>query len=453
MTKALEIEAGTALAAWQSQLSRAPQILLGLSGGLDSMVLLNLVLKTVPAKRVLALHVNHGLSPNAEHWQAVVTRHCQTVGVQLHTESVEVSESGEGPEAAARAARYAVFEQRLEQGGLLLLGHHADDQVETVLYHLLRGSGTKGLSGMPAQRSLGAGQLLRPLLEWRKSDLKRYAEEQGLSWIEDESNRQNQFDRNYLRNQVLPAIAKRWPEYSRSVQLTAKLAGEAEILAEKLAADDILQLQPRQERGGWSINIELLSSLTELRQRNVLRHWPALYNLPLPGYKTIDQIVDSLLSAREDASPLVSQQSLHWRRFQERLYLLDVSLLPKENTQTLEGPQNLQWDLARPLELADGSRLVAEQVLGEGLYIDADERLTLRYRQGGERCRPAGRGHSNSLKKLFLEYHVEPWWRDRLPLLYRGETLVAVGDYWVCEGWQAMPGQQGKKILWQPNSL
>lgn len=447
LTKPLGIDAGSALAAWQPQLREASEIFVGLSGGLDSVVLLNLLLKTVPAKRVSALHIHHGLSPNADHWQAAVVSHCEKLGVRLHVEQVEVRESGEGLEAAARKARYEVFERMLQPSGLLVLGHHADDQVETVLYHLLRGSGTKGLSGMPAQRSLGGGCLIRPLLQWRKADLKLYAEAQGLSWVEDESNAQDQYDRNFLRNQVIPVIAQRWPDYDRSVQLSAQLSGDAELLAEELATIDIAQLQPRRERGGWSIDIGLLSALSGRRQRNIMRHWPALHNLPMPGYKTIDEITDSLLTARQDANPLVTQPSAQWRRFNERLYLLSIMPLSPETK------EDFQWDLAESLELSDGSYLIAEQSLGEGLSVVDKEPLTVRYRQGGERCKPEGRGHSNSLKKLLLEYRVEPWWRDSLPLLYRGETLVAVGDYWVCEGWQAKPGQPGKKILWQPNSL
>ena len=207
----------------------------------------------------------------------------------------------------------------------------------------------------------------------------------------------------------------------------------------------------RAERAGWSICIDALQALDAVRQKNILRHWPGQRNLPMPNQKIVAQIMGSILDAEADAEPLVSWQSLHWRRFQGRLYLLPSAALAKSQGQVA------YWVIDEPddqrLELADGSCLVAVEAQGQGLAVPSGEGLTVRYRQGGERCKPEGRAHSSSLKKLFLEYRVEPWWRDRMPLLYLGETLVAVGDCWVCEGWQAGPAQRGKKIHWQPNSL
>lgn len=442
---------GTAVFANWPQIHSTPQVLVGLSGGLDSVVLASLLLEVLGPEQICAVHVNHGLSKNADYWQAQATAFCDAQGIKIHAESVEVKADGEGLEAAARSARYAVFDRLLTEQGVLLLGHHADDQVETVLYHLLRGSGAKGLSGMPAQRPLGQGQLIRPLLNWKKSDLLTYAQYKGLGWVEDESNQQDKFDRNYLRNQVVPKIAQRWPGYVESIQSSAQHSAEANQLAEQLACEDLSGLDMRAERAGWSICIDALQALDAVRQKNILRHWPGQRNLPMPNQKIVAQIMESILDAEADAEPLVSWQSLHWRRFQGRLYLLPSAALTKSQGQVA------YWVIDEPddqrLELADGSCLVAVEAQGQGLAVPSGEGLTVRYRQGGERCKPEGRAHSSSLKKLFLEYRVEPWWRDRMPLLYLGETLVAVGDCWVCEGWQAGPAQRGKKIHWQPNSL
>ena len=447
------------LSAWQQQLGTAPQILVALSGGLDSTVLLQLLVTTVSPARLYAVHINHGLSANADQWQAQAEDYCQSLGVQLHCEAVEVISAGEGIEAAARHARYAVFERLLQKDGLLLLGHHADDQVETLLYQMLRGSGAKGLSGMPVQRVLGQGQLIRPLLSTSKAQLKDYALKQKLSWCEDESNADDKFDRNYLRNQVVPVIAQRWPDYRQSMGLSAELSSEAEQLAAALAEEDFARLDGREERAGWSICVNQLLSLDDLRQRNILHHWPGLNNLAKPNKTIIAQIKDSVIGAREDGEPEVIWRSTRWRRFRSRLYLLrnrsaECYLEPHSEPlcDSISALESV-WYAEEPLELADGSSLIAEDVDGAGLLIPEGQPLTVRYRHGGERCRPVGRGHSNSLKKLLLEFAVEPWWRDRMPLLYMGETLVAVGDCWICEGWQAAPQQRGKKIHWQVNSL
>ena len=451
LTDSDSLEAGALLAPWQQQLDEATQILVALSGGLDSTVLLHLLATLVPAERLCAVHIHHGLSPNADDWQASAEDYCRSLDVQLLCETVEVIASGEGIEAAARSARYKVFERLLQPGGLLLLGHHGDDQMETMLYQLLRGSGTRGMSGIPVQRPLGSGQLIRPLLSLGRSQLQAYAERRRLSWIEDESNTQDRFDRNYLRKHVVPAIAQRWPNYRQAMQLSAAHSAEAEQLAEILAQQDLSRLDLREERAGWSISIQQLLKLDDLRQRNIHRHWPALRDLPRPNKKIIAEINNSVIQINDAAEPLLEWQGMQWRRFQGRLYLLVCT------GAEFDSQQQYGWDIdktiGQELEIADGSHLVAREAIGEGLALAPNQPLRISYRQGGERCRPAGRGHSNSLKKLFLEYGVEPWWRDRTPLLYVDKTLVAVGDYWVCEGWQAQTGQSGKKILWRHNSL
>ena len=441
------LSATNVFALWQQQLDSAPQVLVALSGGLDSTLLLHLLTEVVPLERIRAIHINHGLSPDADAWQAQAEGYCHSLGVAFYAETIQVVADGEGLEAAARSARYGVFKHVLEKDAVLLLGHHGDDQAETLLYRLMRGSGSKGLAGMPAQRDLGLGQLIRPLLPWSKAELQHAAAERQLRWVEDGSNADNRFDRNYLRNQVIPTIAQRWPDYTGSFGQSATHAMEAEQLAEVLAKEDLAQLELRVERAGWSIAIELLLSKSDLRQRNILRYWPAVCGLPMPNRQIIDEITGSILSARDDGSPQVVWQSIQWRRFRGRLYLL------KSQSVQFDQTRHWQWSLDHRLELADGSCLEVQEITGEGLMLAPNDCLTVRYRQGGERCRPAGRSHSNSLKKLLQEYALEPWWRDRMPLLYVGKTLVAVGDCWICDGWQAGPQQQGKKILWQTNCL
>ena len=441
------LNSATVFSPWQGQLEAAPQILVGFSGGLDSTVLMALLVDIIPAQRLCAVHVNHGLSNNASQWQSHTEAFCRSLGVQLHSESVTVQETGQGLEAAAREARYQVFENLLQQDGLLLLGHHADDQVETVLYHLLRGSGSKGLSGIPASRAIARGQLIRPLLSWQKAQLQTYAEQRKLSWIEDETNLESTFDRNYLRNNVVPEIAARWPDYAQRIARSAQLSKDSEDLALVVAVEDLQGLDARVGRGGWSLCLNAFAALTVVRQKNTLRQWPGLLQLPLPGHKIIDEILCAVIRAREDAAPKIMWQGLRWGRFRNRLYLVAVSdQLPVMN-------QGLLWQPEMPLVLPDGSSLVGEITLGQGLYLESGQPVMVRTRLGGERCMPAGRKHSNSLKKLLQESNLEPWWRDRIPLLYRGEQLVAVGDLWVCEGYQAAPDQPGISVSWHLNSL
>lgn len=433
---------------WLSRLEEAPQVMVGFSGGVDSTVLLHILCAVIPAEKILAVHVHHGLSGSADMWQKQAGVFCASLGVQMRSESVSISPSGEGLEAAAREERYKVFQKRLEKDGLLLLAHHADDQVETVLYHLLRGSGPKGLAGIPAERPIGQGQLIRPLLPYPKQALKAYAEENGLNWVEDESNRQDEFDRNYLRNQVIPSISERWPDYAARIRHSSNLCRETDGLVISIARDDLALLDVQSERAGWSLSMQRFFSLTQSRQKNFLRHWPGFYGLPLPGHKIVAEIIDSLLHAREDAEPKVSWKNVQINRYRDRLFLL----LRSDRPESVEDAC-LYWQVDEPLVLPDGNCLDAERVNGGGLRVDDGAAFTVCFRKGGERCKPAGRQHSNSLKKLLQEYGLEPWWRNRVPLIFIGEELVAVGDLWVCEGWQATDGETGLNIRWQTSLL
>ena len=433
---------------YRAELEAAPRVLVGLSGGVDSVVLLHLLQRMLDPQKIEALHINHGLSPNALQWQENAQQLCRKLGVRCHIEQVEVSGSGEGLEAAARNARYQVFENYLSDGGLLLLAHHGDDQVETVFYHLLRGSGPRGLAGIPERRQLSGGGLLRPLLAVSKQMLLDYAQKHELRWDDDESNTQIHFDRNYLRHQLIPPLAKRWPDYLSRVAASAWLCGESEQLAVEVADDDLLSVDVRSERAGWSVDLESLTQLSRLRAENLLRHWPGLCGLALPGKVVIAEIVRTVILARADARPQVDWLGARMTRSGQRLYLL------RRGVQ--EGvPDNCchTWDMKAPLRLPDGSSVFAELATGDGLVLPKGAVVEVRTRQGGERCHPAGREHSNKLKKLLQEYGLEPWWRDRLPLLFVERELAAVGDLWVCEGFQAKAGQQGVKIRWQVTCL
>ena len=436
----------SALDTWHQSIESAPQLLVAVSGGLDSMLLLTLLAERVNPERLTAVHINHGISENADNWQAQVAQYCQQLGVALVSEKVTLMNSGEGLEAEARNARYAVFEGLLEHNGLLFLGHHADDQVETVLYRLMRGAGAKGLSGMPNKRVLGKGYLVRPFLDCAKSTLENEAQLRNLAWIEDESNEDNRFDRNYLRNAVIPQISQRWPDYTQSIKRTAELSSESDQLAKELAVIDLQALDLKEERAGWSISIKALLMLSPLRQKNILRYWSELQSLVPPSMTIIDEVLTSVISARQDACPEVIWQLQRWSRFKNRLYLLQCT------RQEFKAEQIFSWDMQKQLDLDDDNHLRADKQMGQGIKSTVKQ-VEIRFRQGGERCKPAGRGHSNSLKKLLLEYELAPWLRHRVPLIYVDEQLIAVGDLWVCEDWLASSDEIGQMIHWQVDSV
>lgn len=421
--------------------SRLPQprptgYLVAYSGGRDSHVLLHLLaaLRARLGAPLRALHINHGLQAPADAWATHCQQVCQALGIPLQVERVHCQTGpGISVEVAAREARYTAFERLLGDGELLLLGHHLDDQIETLLLRLLRGAGVQGLGGMPPSRPLGRGQLLRPLLEVPVDAITAYARAQGLVWIEDPSNQDDSYDRNFLRNRLLPLLAQRWPGYAGPLQRAAAHAREAAELLDVLAAQDwqLCQL-------GDALDLEQLRLLAEPRQRNLLRFWLRRQGLPPPPQERLRTGLQALLEAAPDRSPELEWGGVRVRRYRNRL------LLDRGNDTPAAA---FAWDLARPLDLPGGQWRV-QPATGAGLRAELRQRrVEVRFRQGGERCRLAGEPHSRSLKKLLQERGLAPWERQRLPLVYVDGELAAVADLWICEGFQAAAGEAGLMIV------
>lgn len=450
-----------------------------LSGGLDSMVLLHALISAELSVPVKAVHVHHGLSPRADQWQSLCESTCRTWGVPLETVSVEVQRRGKGLEDAAREARYRVFEALLAPGERLLTAHHGDDQVETLLLRLMRGAGPRGLAAMARFRSLGEGALARPLLGLTRAELEGYAQAHQLQWVEDESNADRRFDRNFLRHEVVPQLRQRWPSVVSAWGESAALCAESEGLLGELAEEDLAQAVCPSVSGrptvGQVLNIESLQRLSLPRRHNLLRYWVRVQGVAVPGRERLIEIDKQLIDGREDARARVSwigefperseprdaesqglqsqrsEARVELRRFRGGLYLLRSAWIAKSP----EPDQSIALDRATdlPQTLPCGGSLALEEALSQAnkicLRMDLP-RLTLRWREGGERCRPVGRAGSQTLKKLLQEYHLEPWWRPKLPLIYSDTTLVAVGNLWICEGFAAPPGQPGYRVDWRP---
>ena len=399
---------------------------IGFSGGLDSTVLLHALSQLKLPVTLKALHINHQISPNADAWQQHCKAVCCALDTAFYAEKVHVKNTGKGIEDAAREARYQVFQRYVGQNDYLLTAHHANDQAETLLLRLIRGTGPRGLAAIASERELvNGGKLIRPLLSFARADLEAYACAQQLTWVEDESNKDDHYDRNFLRNQILPLLQHRWPAFMRKWQQTADLCAQQEKLLAEFAQQDLEKVNPRSERVGQSIDLVWLKTLSPARRQNLLRVWLRNLGCELPESAHWQQLEDQLFHARIDASVKVAWGKHALQPYQDRLYLLPAEL-PSLKLQFIE--TNSDNAVCLRAGLPD---------------------IHLRPREGGERCKPAGRAHSQTLKKLLQEYQLEPWLRDQLPLVYSRDVLVAVGDLWVCEGYIANSGEAGFKLVWR----
>jgi len=421
------------------------------SGGVDSHVLLH-VLHTLRANpqfdcdfELSAIHVNHNLQAQSRQWVKHCEGVCAQLDIPLHVHSVDVdTTAGNSLEAQARDARYTVFKRYLATpSAAVLLAHHRRDQAETLLLQLLRGAGVAGLSSMPVSREIFAsstqtGQLVRPLLHTTQTEITHYAQQHNLQWIDDPSNTDTRFDRNYLRHQVLPQIYPRWPSADATLQRVAEHQAEASKLLEDLARIDLAVI----EHDRTSLNIAQLLYLDSLRQKNVLRYWLKYYaQVTVPETQQLNRIVSEVILAKQDALPELVWASNRLRRYQDKIYIQD------KNAQPATTDLAQAWDLAQPLQWA-ASKLTSRQVMGQGISLAklVDAKLVVNNRQGGESCRPAGRQHTRSLKCLFQEWHVPPWLRSQVALLYADGRLAQVVGFCVCDGFQAKPTEMGVVI-------
>ena len=443
----MSLSADSLLAALQPWLA-APRWWLGLSGGLDSTVLLHLLAQLRERGGIPplgAIHINHQLSRHAQDWSEHCQSCCERLDVPLRVRSVAIDLSaGKGLEAAAREARYRVFDELLGVNELLLLGHHLDDQVETFFQRLLRGAGAHGLAAMPVQRGLGRGHLLRPLLDIPRAALEELALRDELRWVEDDSNRDQSLERNFLRHSVLPLIEQRWPGYRHSIRGSIQaLAADAKTLRQL----DVQRLEAATTayRGLPVLDLQRLDALDLMELCRLLRHWLMAHGKTVPGRDRLREFARQLLDSAEDRAPLLRTAHLELRLFRRQLHLLPPLADP-------DGNWRGQLEPGGELLLPQQGRLMSRRLArGTGLAPPRAGIWSVRLRQGGERARPTGRAHSQSLKKLLQEQAVPPWWRERLPLLFDGEELAAVADLWPCEGHRRQAGEMAYEILWQPN--
>ncbi|MBC3255527.1 tRNA lysidine(34) synthetase TilS [Pseudomonas paralactis] len=399
------------LAPWRN----APAWHIAFSGGLDSTVLLHLMASLAKIENlppVSAVHVHHGLQAAADAWPAHCRSVCDSLGVPLRVMRVQVR-PGASLERAARDARYQAFMQIMGAGEVLFTGQHRDDQAETLLFRLLRGAGVRGLAAMPEHRPLAQGRLVRPLLAFSRSELEAYAHQHQLQWIEDPSNVDSRFSRNYLRHRVLPTVTERWPQAITHLARTAEHMAEAQGLLDELALMD-LQRADQPSAFPWlplpSLALAPLRERSDARQRNALRHWLT----PLTRLPDSDHWAGwyALRDAKNDAQPVWRLADGQLHRSGERIWWL-----PSSWSEFSHAP--VSWpDAQNPLELPGNGQLRFAGKAPSGV-------LVIRYRQGGEVIEVPGRGHRD-LKRLLNESGLPGFVRGRLPLVYRGEQLLAV---------------------------
>jgi tRNA(Ile)-lysidine synthase len=423
--------------------SKPKRFWVGFSGGLDSTVLLWLCsewCRRFPDWEPAAIHINHQISPQAANWAEHCQQVCADLGVPCVVEAVKVlADGGDGLENAARRARYEAF-TRCCQGEPLMLAHHLDDQAETLLLRLLRGSGLRGLSGMRLVARQSELTVIRPLLEVSREELQRLALSRRWSWIEDESNSNTRFDRNFLRLEVVPLLQSRWPQAARSLAQAARWIGEGQDVLDALIAEEVAG--HIQEDG--SLNLQAWKPLAPERQRLWLRCWLSRFSVYPPGKSVLDELISSVICARPDARSQLEWAGMILCRYRGRIYArLPDPVLPVDWFCVDNGlPQQAMQALRGRVIWRQAVAGLSDKWRAQG--------LEWRLRHGGELCRPAGR-LQRPLKKWLQDAALPPWHRAAWPLLYMKDQLIAVPGLFVCEGFQAPPGEMGWFPDWLPD--
>ena len=413
-----------------------------LSGGLDSTVLLAALARLrnlAPMPPLRAIHVDHGLHADAPQWAQACAALCDRLGVECGQVAVDAHPApGESPEAAARTARYRALSRMLGDGEVLVTAHHADDQLEGILLQWLRGGGLRAVAGMPRIARFGPGWHARPMLGCTREELRAWGRQEGLAWLEDPSNLDPRFDRNYLRMEVLPALRRRWPAAARTVARVAGHAAEALQIESALASAD-LGLVAR----GTALSLDALDLLPAARQRLVLRAWLRQLDLPVPSERTMAALRHDMIEAADDRVPRVNWPGACVHRYRRHLYAIGQA----EAAAAITGGD---WLVGTAFDLGTLGRLELRPATGAGLRRDGlPPVLRVDSRTGGEVFRPAGSAHRRPLRKWLQERGVLPWRRDQLPLVRVGDQVVACGDIAYGASLAAGPGEPSWRIAWE----
>lgn len=430
------------LSAFLETLPGHKQFLIAYSGGLDSHVLLHLMvcLGKHTDISVRAVHVNHNIHRESRAWAGHCKDICCALGVELDVIDVDASRPGKAsPESWARHKRYAAIENILGEDEVLLTAHHRDDQLETLLLRLFRGSGVMGLASMRAVRPFGKGLHARPLLQHAREQLSAYAGNNNLNWVEDPSNADTRPDRNFVRHEVIPVIKNRWPSVDLPVTRATQVFSETQELLDEVARQDLLNCVTENPD---VVAVGPLKHLSIPRQKNLVRYWSRTLNLPSPDSRSVSRIVSEAIPARHDSNAQVRWKGAELHRYGNYIQLTEP--LAEFNGSTIR-----VWDFKAPCRLEFGE-LTAEEGYGSGLKKELcnGARVEIRYRCGGEKIRLPGRTCRHKVKKLFQETGTPPWLRERVPLIYVGDRLAMVAGFWTDADFVAAPEEPSWIITW-----
>ena len=352
-----------------------------------------------------------------------------------------------GVEASARKARYTAFKAALQSGELLLTAHHADDQLETILLALMRGSGVDGLAAMPTCVRFGLGWHARPLLGFTHEALHEWGRARQIPYLEDPSNLDTHYDRNFLRQEVAPLLKRRWPAIARTASRTASHLAEAQKLLDDWTASDYLLAAVDD-----ALSVDALRELPTPRRHALLRFWLQQHELLMPSTRVLHALEHDMLQSAHDRTPCVHWQGAEVHRYRDLLYV-------ERPFNDWDPTVQLQWDWRTELSLPSvlGCLSVSQHEISQSSnnYIAGIARarlpatLSVRFRDGGERIRLPGEKHHRALKKLLQESAVLPWWRERLPLIYADAKLVAIADLWVSHEFAARHDEPAAFMVWQ----
>ncbi|TDF39553.1 tRNA lysidine(34) synthetase TilS [Alteromonadaceae bacterium M269] len=403
--------------------TKGESLVLAYSGGLDSTVLLHMLsqLKQSGVTRELkVIHVHHGLSRNADRWAQHCVETCQTLGLECEVAYADVERGARTSlEQEARRARYQLLDELSDDRAVILTAQHQDDQAETFLLQLMRGAGPKGLSSMAASTFLKNGRrVLRPLLKTTRMELERYASDNQLTWVEDESNEDNQFNRNFLRNRVIPLLQERWPSMSETISRSASLCEEQQMLIESAAAEKLALASTNDDR---ILDLRYLSSLSTQWFNQVLRVWLRRQQVELPSEAITQQINRQVFDAKSDAQVCIRWSGVQLRRYSEKLYLL-----ANEKGNELNH-SSLIWDGVQVLTLSNGDSVKLEMA-DIGFEHSTDAKVMIKFGCLSEKFKPISNRPSKPAKQWFKEWQIPPWERKQIPFFYIDEVLVQVGD-------------------------
>lgn len=423
-------------AEFQTQLQSVShtRFLIAFSGGLDSTALLSLLAKqreNRPHFQLRAIHIHHGLSTNADQWALHCTQVCARLGIPLIIEKVNVDNTN-GIEAGAREARYQAIARHMQADEVLVTAHHLQDQTETFLLALKRGSGIQGLGAMQPKSAVYHLPVFRPLLNFSRQQLEDYVRSENLPWVEDESNGDTRYERNFLRNQVLPQLRKRWAYFDLAVQRSAQHCFEQQQLINELLAEQFSQIYQKTDR---TLNIADFAKMSLLKQRALLRLWLSAWHLPMPSLVQLDQFIQDVIKARKDANPQFKLHDKIIRRYRHKLYI----------TPPFADLTELRIDvtLNRPIELPDNLGVLKMTTDNQAVQVQWNHYETtlpltelpiqIRFAYAGK-VRLTRNGVNEDIKKIWQQLQVPPWQRHRIPLIFYGETLKsAVGFFDVFE--------------------